>query len=139
MHAHANKHALGGIPQARYAGPFDAALTRFCSCCCSTRVATKCEMTRTQLSSLTIDALAFALPPSPHPVQSAPSSQEIPQGCCNVRLHSSSAGSCFREVRLGHQQQGPFAIGQQVRARWLPETDRGRPVVAIMLSGSLPQ
>ena len=124
---HVNKHALGGIPQTRHAGPFHLPLTAICYCCCSTRAAAKCKMTRTQLSSLTIDALTFASPPGPHPAEPAPCPQKLTQGprmlrC--ARLPYSLAASCFREGRLVQQQQGPVSIRQQMRTRWFPRAGR---------------
>ena len=48
-------------------------------------------------------------------------------------------GLCFREDGLGQQEQRSAWLSKQVRARWLPKTDRGRPEGSIKLSGSSPQ
>jgi hypothetical protein len=67
------------------------------------------------------------------PAADAPRKQEIPQGCCDVRLLSSSAASCFREGGLVQKEQRSAWLSKQVRARWLPKTVRGGPTVAIVL------
>jgi hypothetical protein len=54
------------------------------------------------------------------PAADAPRKQEIPQGCCDVRLLSSSAASCFRGRGLLHRQGSVPSTIKQEHARWLP-------------------
>jgi hypothetical protein len=97
------------------------------------------EMRREQVNShlsLRSHTLAFSqpsrspVPTSPHDTRLVPSPSSTAP---------SSAASCFRGRDLVRQQQGSAWMSKQVRARWLPETDRLRPVISIKLSGSSPQ
>ena len=97
------------------------------------------EMQRKQVGSLVIRSLTLLLSPIPPPATPAPRPQEILHFHWHHRLPSSSAASCFREDGLGRQQQGSAWLSKQVRARWLPMTVRGLPVVSIVLTGSSPQ
>ena len=85
------------------------------------------EMQRKQVGSLTLGALTLSLALSPHAATPAPRPQEIPHLHRHPRLLSSSAASCFRGDGLVHQQQGSAWLSKQVRARWLPKTDRCDP------------
>jgi hypothetical protein len=86
--------------------------------------------------SLRSHTLAFSqpsrspVPTSPHDTRLVPSPSSTAP---------SSAASCFRGRDLVHHQQGSVSIEQQARARCLPQTGRGLPTVAIVLTGSSPQ
>jgi hypothetical protein len=97
------------------------------SCSCS-QSQTYSESLRFARSEHTIDALTLLLSRNPPPATPAPRPQEILHFYPHPRLPSSPAASCVREGRLVHRQQGSIAIGQQVRARWLPTANRLRPV-----------
>ena len=96
------------------------------------------EMQRKQVGSLTLGALTLSLVLSLHAATPAPRRKRILHFHWHPPSPSFSAASCFRGRGLVHQQQGSVSIEQQVRARWLPKTDRGGPVLAIVLTGSSP-
>ena len=79
--------------------------------------------------------LACSQPSRSHP-RTPP--QEILHLYPHPRLPSSSAAPCFREDGLGQQEQRSTWLSKQVRARYLPKTDRGLSTVFYRAHWELP-
>ena len=114
---HANKHALGQVPWSRsvrvllmqlgaHSAAAAAAATQERLRKCGGRQGGDSHVALSHSRSLSAS----------HAATPAPCPQEIPQGCCDVRLPSSSAASCFREDGLVHQQQR-ISMVEQTSAR----------------------